>query len=542
MKIESIVIPATSDFASLYIEQKEPVKGFFHYDITENTVFEQRYHDVMGRDFDRAGIANCIEEYMEKFPQSEHTKKSIEKLRNEGSTVVIGGQQAGLLTGPLYTIHKIVSIIKLAQQQEKLLEKPVVPVFWIAGEDHDFLEINHIYAEAGQTMKKISFAGNLDEKRMTSDISYDKAEMRKWVERVFMHFGERKHTKEILSTLHKSILKYETITDLFSDIIMSLFKEYGLLIIDSAHPSLRQLEQPYFAKLIDNCSEITDAVLNQQESIMGYGFNKVIEMDKNAANLFYYLDNERILLDYHADGNYFEAKKANFQIKKEDIHNLLRAYPERFSNNVVTRPIMQEWLFPSLAFIAGPGEIAYWGELKLAFDTLKFKMPPIIPRMNMTFIDAAIERDIVELELSLRDILTQGIDSNKTNFLETAADKDLDNMLDQTKDFLEGQYGSIINRLEENDRGLVPLARKNLSFHMNQIDFLIRKANMSLETKHKTILDKYNRIEQHLRPLSSPQERIWNVFYYLNEMGEEFIHQLMMENYEFDGAHKIIKL
>lgn len=119
MEIESMVIPAMNDFASLYIEQKEPVKGFFHYDITENNVFEKRLRDVMTREFDREGITRCIEAYMNNFPQSDRTKESLDKLMNPNSTVVIGGQQAGLLTGPLYSIHKIISIIKLAEQQEK---------------------------------------------------------------------------------------------------------------------------------------------------------------------------------------------------------------------------------------------------------------------------------------------------------------------------------------------------------------------------------------------------------------------------------------
>ena len=121
MNIESMVIPATNDFASLYIDQKEPVRGFFHYDITENAVFEKRYHDLMAREFDRQELVTCIADYMKPFPKSGKTEESLKKLQDKTSTVVIGGQQAGLLTGPLYTIHKVISIIKLAEQQEELL-------------------------------------------------------------------------------------------------------------------------------------------------------------------------------------------------------------------------------------------------------------------------------------------------------------------------------------------------------------------------------------------------------------------------------------
>ncbi|MCJ8006169.1 bacillithiol biosynthesis cysteine-adding enzyme BshC [Lederbergia wuyishanensis] len=542
MDFESIVIPATNDFASLYIEQKEPVKGFFHYDITENTVYEKRYNDLMSRNIDRAGITRVIENYMMKFPQSEKTKRSLEKLRNEQSVVVIGGQQAGLLTGPLYTIHKIISIIKLAEEQESKLNKPVVPVFWIAGEDHDFLEINHVYVEAGKSLQKISYKTNNDEKKMTSDIHYNKDDMFQYVNTVFMHFGEKEHTKKILTSLQAGIMQYNSITDLFSYIVMSLFKDYGLLIIDSADPGLRQMEEPFFSQLIDQNVEITQAVLSQQNEIGSHGFNKAIEMDNNAANLFVYVNNERILLDYLAERDLFYSKKAQVEWERENLHELLRQNPEQFSNNVVTRPLMQEWLFPTLAFIAGPGEIAYWGELKQAFDFLGHNMPPIIPRMNMTFLEAAVERDIYDLELSIEVILKNGVTKNRELFLESVADEELESILEQAKTYLEKQYNSIFKRLEESDRGLLPLAKKNLSIHLKQLDFMEKKSNESLEIRHQTILDKYTRIERHLRPQGTPQERMWNIFYYLNEMGESFIHQLMEEKYVFDGTHKLIRI
>ncbi|MBS4193887.1 bacillithiol biosynthesis cysteine-adding enzyme BshC [Lederbergia citri] len=542
MELESIVIPATNDFASLYIEQKEPVKGFFHYDITENTVFEKRCRDLMSRNIDRAGIARVIENYMEKFPQSNKTILSLEKMRNEHSVVVIGGQQAGLLTGPLYSIHKIISIIKLAEEQERKLDRPVVPIFWIAGEDHDFLEINHVYAEAGQSLKKISFAGNNDEKKMTSHIYYNKDEMHQWVNTVFTHFGEKVHTKQLLSSLHSAIMQYDSITDLFSYIVMSLFKDYGLLIIDSADPALRRLEEPFFSRLIDQNVELSQAVLSQQKEIGSYGFKKAIEMEESAANLFYYLHNERILLDYDPQKDCFLSKKADFRMDNDSLQDLLRQKPENFSNNVVTRPLMQEWLFPTLAFIAGPGEIAYWGELKKAFEIVGNKMPPIIPRLNITFLEAALERDIHDLQLSIEDILKNGVTRNKALFLENVADKELQSILDDAKKYLEDQYDSIFKRLEESDRGLLPLARKNLSIHLNQLQFMEQKSNQSQEIKHQTILDKYSKIELHLLPNGAPQERIWNIFYYLNEMGEGFIHQLMEEAFVFDGTHKLIKI
>lgn len=542
MNIESMVIPATNDFASLYIDQKEPVRGFFHYDITENAVFEKRYHDLMARGFDRQKLVTCIADYMKPFPKSGKTEESLKKLQERTSTVVIGGQQAGLLTGPLYTIHKVISIIKLAQQQEELLGTPVIPVFWIAGEDHDFLEINHVYTEMDQSMKKVSFTGVPDDKRMASDIYYDKKLMHEWIDQVFEQIGEREHTKGMLTKLHSSVNDYNTITDLFSYIIMSLFKDYGLLIIDSADPQLRLLEKPFFSQIIDQNEKITHSVLKQQELISSHGFPKAIELESNASNLFYYLDNERILLEFDASNRLFTAKREGLSYTEGELFDLLQQYPERFSNNVVTRPLMQEWLFPTLAFIAGPGEIAYWGELKQAFELFENCMPPIVPRVNITFLDSAVERDAESLNLSLINILKQGTGAEKDVYLDSVTDKQLNNLLESAKEFLVTQYRAIDDRMNELDRGLVPLVEKNLAFHLKQIDFLQNKNELSIQKKHEVMLERYNRIERLLRPDNNPQERIWNIFYFLNDRGEDFIHKLMELDYVFDGTHKLIKI
>lgn len=542
MEIESIVIPATNDFASLYMEQKEPVKGFFHYDITENGVYEKRYNDLMKRDFNRKALAACIENYMERFPTSNETRKSLEKLQNDKSTVVIGGQQAGLLTGPLYTIHKVISILKLAEQQERNLGTPVIPVFWIAGEDHDFLEINHVYAEAGRKMKKVNFPEQKGLKKMASDIVYNKEEMQKWLETIFMHLGERKYTKEVFASVLEASNRSETITDFFTTIIMSLFKDYGLLVIDAADRHLRNLEKPVFSKVIDQASLITEKVLTQQKLIHHYGFTRMLEIHPQSANLFLYEGNERLLLDYDSKSDRFKVEKTDWQMDRLDLSEKLKETPEIFSNNVVTRPLMQESLFPSLAFIAGPGEIAYWGELKQAFELWDMKMPPLVPRINITFIEPNIERDLDDLQLTIEDVLKNGVEKQQKTYLDSVTDRDLEMMLDDMNKFLEERYQSIFERLEHTERGLLPLAHKNLAFHTKQIEFLKKKADWYVKKRYESELEKYERVERSLRPNGSPQERIWNIFYYLNERGESFIHELMSLSFEFDGRHKIIRI
>ncbi|GIN94595.1 putative cysteine ligase BshC [Siminovitchia terrae] len=542
MELENAAVLATNRFASLYIEDMESVKDFFQYNIKEETIYRQRYGDLMEREFAREEIAECIDHYMKKFPSSAATQHSLKKFRDNRSVVVIGGQQAGLLTGPLYTIHKIISIIKLAEQQEKELEQPVVPIFWIAGEDHDHLEINHIFAPQKENFKKKNYHEAFSGKMMASHIVFDKEKMQAWTSQIFSYFGDRPHTKEMLTVVDEAISNTRTFTEFFSYLIMYFFKDYGLLLIDSADPKLRQLEKPFFSRVIHDRQMITDSVLSQQRKKQSRGFSNAIEIDDYAANLFYYHENERELLEFDPIEKVFVSKTNELRFTDLELFELLESYPERFSNNVVTRPLMQEWLFPTLAFIAGPGEIAYWGELLPVFQAMESQMPPIVPRLNITLLDKTTDRNLADLNLSIDKVLEKGTAEDRNRFLASIKDGGFESLIKDTKEELSDHYQKIIAKVGEIDRGHVQLAETSLALQIRQLEFLQRKVEDSMTKKHSSQLDKYVCVEKMLRPNGQPQERIWNIFYYLNEYGTKFIDGLLNLPYEFDGRHKIIRI
>lgn len=244
---------------------------------------------------------------MESLPSSSAVEESLQKLKND-AVAVVAGQQAGLLTGPLYTIHKIVSVIRLAREQEQELNHPVVPVFWIAGEDHDYQEVNHIFLEQDGKVKKTGYPEQVVDKRMTSDVEYDPAVMKNWIHDILKMLGETEFTAGLTATMDGLIREGEDIVTFFARFIMTLFKDYGLLVIDSSFEPLRKLEAPYFRHLIENSREITDRVLMQQKNIKADGFNTQLEISGDAANLFLNMQNERALLV--RDGSGFKIRTA----------------------------------------------------------------------------------------------------------------------------------------------------------------------------------------------------------------------------------------
>ncbi|MEH6905077.1 bacillithiol biosynthesis cysteine-adding enzyme BshC [Neobacillus drentensis] len=543
MEILNLSLPATNRFASNYLEQSPEIQSFFHYRYNEFTDDDKRVSELSNRSFPRVEVAEHIESFMKRFPSSEAVIKSIDKLKTNNSLVVIGGQQAGILTGPLYSIHKVISIIKLAEQKEKQLGIPVVPVFWIAGEDHDFQEVNHVFVPVNQKADKWTYPERVVKKKMVSDIQLNQEVCLTWMQNLIENFGETEHTNKLLEFAKEQVSISATFVDFFANIIMELFKDYGLLIVDSGNKEFRQLQKEFFKSQIFQHEAITDKLLEQQRKIEKSGFPITIEASEENANLFYYDQNmgERILLEYDRGKDRFVGKSGSLAFTREHLVVLAEENPAYLSNNVVTRPLMQEWLFPTIAFIAGPGEIAYWAELKLVFEHFDIKMPPIVPRLNITILDRSVETDVAELHLNLADVLSGGTEKGRHQFLESIKDKEVESLFSITKDQLVKQYRQLEAKTLELDRGLLPLLKKNESYLIKEIEFLEKKLDESVRLKHDNIIKKYARVDLALRPDGFPQERVWNIFYYLNQYGLNIINDLMTGSFEFDGRHKVMK-
>ncbi|MGN7398736.1 bacillithiol biosynthesis cysteine-adding enzyme BshC [Cytobacillus praedii] len=544
MEILNLSLPATNRFATDYLAQTPEIQSYFHYRFNDHLEYEKRLIEIQQRSYMRNELAAHIEEYMDKFPASEKVKESIEKLKESNSTVIIGGQQAGILTGPLYTIHKIISILALAKQKEEELNVPVVPVFWIAGEDHDYQEVNHVFVERNNKIEKKIYPEKVLDKRMVSTIELNHNLCYQWVEGIIKSFGETVHTKDLLHVFDKAIHESKTFVDFFAWIVMHLFKDSGLLIIDSGDEKIRKLEKEFFIKQINDCKEITQKVKAQQEELKLNGFERTLDISDQAANLFYYdqENNERILLDYNGENKQFIGKNGQIQLTLEQMLELAGEFPERLSNNVVTRPLMQEWLFPTLSFIAGPGEIAYWAELKQAFEWFGLKMPPIVPRLNITLLDRSIETDMAELGLDLRETLMVGTEKKKRDFLQNLKDENLDKLFEKMKQELLFNYGKLEAYVTTENIGMLPLLKKNEGKVIDQIVYMENKLEESVQRKYEVVINKFDRVENALWPAGSPQERTLNSFYFINQHGPTLINDLLNGSFTFDGTHKIIRI
>ena len=538
MKLQQLSLPIKNKILQQYWEQTDAVTPFFEYGVTDES-YEKRLAYLKTKQYKREQLAAAIESYMRPFGISSRAASYIEQLKKD-AVVVVGGQQAGVLTGPLYSVHKAISVILLAKEQAEKLQHPVVPLFWIAGEDHDIEEINHTYTVVKSEVKKRGYSERSKRKTMASTTALNKEAMESFVRTVFADYGETAYTARLLASVLEAIQKSETFTQFFTALMNDLFKTHGLLMIDAADSSFRAMQSDYFEQIILHTEEIAAHVVATEQKFAQAGFGTPIEATANNANLFIVQDGERFLLA--RDGEKFTHVAANIRLTKEQLLEIAKKHPEQLSNNVVTRPMMQEMTIPVLAFVGGPGELAYWATLKDAFATLNLQMPIFTPRMNITLVSRQIQPLLVEKQFTFEDIYSGEVEKQKQQFIESLQDDEVKAEIEQTKQLIAGQYERLVEQVDKLALPLEKVLTKNEQFHFTQLDFLQAKIEQQLLLKHDIAIRQYTLLQSQLLPNEGFQERLFNPYQYLNEYGETLIDDLLQLPFALNPRHQLVIL
>lgn len=522
-----------------YWTNTEKLQAFFDYPITDEKKFIKRKSEVLSRNFQREALTEHLIIFNKKYYCSDETIVNINKLKNPKSVAIVGGQQAGILTGPLYTIHKIITIIKLAKEQEEKLRTPVVPIFWIAGEDHDFDEINHIYTIFPNNLKKRKVNQNVSGKVPTSNIQIDKVALVSFVTDVLRDLEETNYTFELKEQLIANIECSDSYVDFFSFLIHKLFNKTGIVLLDANDPILRGIEKPFLKQLIKENEKISEAFLDRANDFYNNGYGEPIERTETSAHLFYHYNGSRMLL-YRTSTGLFTDKSGNVSLTEEELIKLIEKQPHKFSNNVVTRPLMQEFLLPVLAFVAGPGEVAYWATLKKVFHLFSFYVPPVIPRLSITIVEPKIEKYVKQVNLSFEEALSFGTVNARKYSSYSNEKTTIEETLQETLYQLEKIHLPLKQLATKYDQGLKAMADKNEMIIKKEISFLAKKIEKSVRQKHERELLKFDSIDTNLFPNGGLQERSLNVIKYVNAYGFDFVEKLLQLPFVVNEKHKLV--
>jgi len=532
MEVECIPFKETGYFSQLicdYLDQKKDLTPFFNrYPLPDNFGDQIKQKAANYPKEHRSTLVNSLKKQYKGIEASKATQKNMDALSKETTFTVVTGHQLNLFTGPLYFLYKIVSTINLAKELNKSHpENHFVPVYWMATEDHDFDEINYFNLHGKKVLwnKKASGAvGRLSTEGLEEVFDVFAAEL-----------GNLGLTESLKELFRKAYLEHSTLTEATRYLANALFGGQGLVIVDGDDAELKKLLVPYAKKDIlehtpyEKVTETINALSNVSSD-----YN--IQVNPREINYFYLKDDlrERIILK---KGKY-HVINTHIDFSKEELLEELESHPERFSPNVVARPLYQEVILPNLCYIGGGGELAYWLELKPYFDELGVTFPMLMLRNSALLITEKQSEKVEKMGLKVSHLfMKQHSLINKK--IRGISNIDID--FTPQKRLLEEQFEHMYELAEKTDESFLGAVKAQEVKQKKGLDNLEKRLLRAQKRKLKDHVVRLTELQNELFPNQSLQERQLNFSEMYLQMGDELIPLLLDTLDPFSQDFTILK-
>lgn len=451
-----------------------------------------------------------VEYLLQKEIWTEATKQNIELLRSENTFTVTTGHQLCIFTGPLYFVFKIVSCIALCRKlKHQFPECNFVPVYWLASEDHDFAEVNHIHLFG----KKLEWKS--DVRGAVGKFPLDNFES---VLKEFIGFFEgRSDTLVKTETVRNAYSPHFTLVDATQRLVNALFGEYGLVILDADRPELKR----EFSAVIKNELQNGDTFRSVNESndeLKSLGYE--IQVNPREVNLFYLKENIRSRIV--RKGDRFDVLDTPIHFTMGEVLEEVENHPERFSPNVLMRPLFQETILPDIAYIGGPGEIAYWLQCKRNFENHKTFFPVLVLRdMAMLLNEKQIAR-LRKFGLEISDLFLP-----KDEVIKKMVQREVGFNLDDERKSMEESFNNISIKAKEIDPTLEGAVNAEKQKQLNALESLEKRIFKAAKSKQETVISQFEKLYDELFPEGELQERHDNFFQHQSVWNENLIDVLL---------------
>lgn len=515
MKVEKIDLGEINNFSPIFLDylQGEPRLKKFYYLAPEKENFKQMIQSLNFTKDRRIKLSEVLGQQYSNIKISKKVEDNIQALKDENSFTITTGHQLNIFTGPLYFIFKIITTINTARQlKEAFPEYHFIPVYWMASEDHDFEEINH-FNLFGKT-----YSWNSDQKGAVG--KFDPQD----IEEIFDSIPEY---PEIFK---KAYLNHDTLADATRYLVNELFGEEGLIIVDGDNRILKSEITPLIKEeLIHNHAHNLVQKTSSELGSLGYK----LQVTPREINLFYLDKNvrERIVKDHD-----YQVLNTDIKLSEKEILQLVEEAPEKFSPNVILRPLYQEMVLPNLAYVGGPAEMAYWLQLKPLFEHYKVSFPILMPRNFGLIINKNITKKIFKNNLSVKDLFLD-LQSLKTKFIKENSENVI--ALDHEKDVLNQVFQSILHKGLAVDQSLEGMIGAESAKTLKGLENIEKKLRKAEEQKQETAIKQIENIKEKLFPGDGLQERKENILnFYINNPA---ILSFLMNNLEpFDFRFHVV--
>ncbi len=501
-----------------YLAGAEELAPFYKYYPANQRTLSERMEQLAHQKTSRPTLGQALLEYNQQIGAASLTLENAKLLSDGQALAVVTGQQAGFAGGPLYNVYKAITAIKLAQHLSQTTGQPVVPVFWIASEDTNVDQINqstwmdpqgqlqHIRADLGQTGQQVC------------SLTVQKSAIQ-----AFEQLAQLMPQSEFRSRWQGVYEPFasEPWGQWFGRIYAQLFAEHGLVMLEP-HILYSQAGQ-IFKRIIANLPQLKETFAKTTAKLSEAGYKPQIDGPGRAMLYYVNHDHQRQPID-----------------EEKELIDLAQAHPERFSCSVKIRPLVQEHLLPTVAYVAGPGEVSYYAQLRGLYEQLELGMPVIWPRASMTLVEPKIARLIAKSPTAQQDLFTQDQPDQSPPLpqAEAPGSEVLIDLAKKAGDSLE----RLANKIKTQDRSAQKFADKTSKRAQRDIERLLRRGLEFLNLDQQITRRQYERMRMSLRPAGKPQERAFSLFGYLVYYGPAVLEQIIQAVDVFDFHHRLVYL
>ncbi len=533
-------LPRFPSLVSDYYNRYEKVSAFFNGNFRDDHALKNSIREVQNRPYPRERLVEILKRQNEDYDCSEQAQENIHALKDTQTCVVVTGQQVGLFSGPLYTIYKAITAIKLAEDLSGKLDTRVVPVFWLASDDHDFREINHAYIiNKNNVIEEITHGHpGLDRKVPVSEIILS-PDISECIRRLADSQHDTDFKDDVLTLLLSAYKPGRSVSDAFAYWLTALFRPFGLILIDASQQKVKELGHDLFYAELSDHSPSTRQVLQASSELQKAGYHVQVELrDDQTCNVFY-VEEERLSLKLENDG--FIIKGLNRRISRSDLLALVRDQPHVFSPNVILRPLFQDSILPTIAYVAGPGEIAYFAQLEGVYRHFDVHMPIVYPRAMATLVEKKIRAVLEKQHLGVQDtwrgideLIREQVDEQMPRSLNQAIAR-VESHIDEDFPIIEREMGEYYPDLKKTTE----IIRARMHQHIADLNKKIEKA---LKKENEIAIQQLRKACANLFPDGRIQERVLNITPFLIKYNTEMIGELYRALDIHQFGHQVINL
>jgi bacillithiol biosynthesis cysteine-adding enzyme BshC len=516
-------IPHTTRVFTDFLSYSPAVRQFYPHSPHFNEWFKAQASNIKYEPARRERVSAILERQNKSWDASPKTLSNVKRFR-AGAAAIVTGQQVGLFGGPMFSIYKALSAVKLADEATAA-GVDSVPVFWLATYDHDLEEVNHVSVPGPDgLLRKLTTSSHSVPGAPVSEVRLEN-EIVPVIEEAVSLLGD----SEASQILRESYRPGETLGSAFARFYARLFAGWGVIVLDASDPELHRIAAPIYRNAIERVSEIDDALLARGQALEAAGYHQQVKVTASSVLVFTLQNGVRTPIQLRAKGNLSEfvigSADETEKLSADELIDRIVTRPESFSPNVLLRPVVQDYLLPTLAYAGGAAEAAYFAQAGTVYEKMLGRVTPIVPRFSATLVEPKIQRALEKFGITVRDTF-QGLETLRRTLAERSMPADLQTGFERAKQLVEESFARLHEPLAKLDPTLVEASQTAASKAHYQLDRLRERAMAAELRRSEVVARKAEVLNQALYPEDGLQERSVAGVYYVARYGTELLKGL----------------